>query len=58
MSRTFFHGPKEGKKEPPWRTVAAGEADSLGLTINLQECYEEFAERAKVLPFVRPEKKD
>lgn len=52
MSRTFFRGQEEGKKEPPMRTVAADESDGLGLSINLDECYDEFTERAKVLPFV------
>lgn len=56
MSITFFVNQKKGKEKPPEQTVAADELDGLGLTINLQDCYEEFAERAKVLPFVRPTK--
>ncbi len=36
----------ENEKSPP--DMLSG----LGLTLDLEECYAEFAERAKVLPFV------
>ena len=45
--------PKKEKRPEPDEPDEPGE---LGLTINLDECYDEFAERAKVLPFLRPEK--
>ena len=37
--------PNESKSPP-------AKPDGLGLSINLDECYDEFTERAKVLPFV------
>lgn len=42
----------QGKKDE--NDLSAGETIDFGLSLNLDEIYDEFAERAKVLPFVRP----
>ncbi len=42
---------KPQKPKPP-KKEESPELDGLGLSINLDECYDEFTERAKVLPFV------
>lgn len=42
-------------KEPRKRKEAEPDI-AFGLEIDFNECVEEFSERAKVLPFVRPEK--
>lgn len=39
------------------KDLNAGEAINFGLTLNLDEIYNEFAPRAKVLPFVKPKPK-
>ena len=49
--------PESGEIKLTRKRTRADDSDGLGLKINLQECYEQFAERAKVLPFVRPEKR-
>lgn len=48
---------EEAKTKPPKDEKSPPDTlGGLGLTLDLDDCYNEFAERAKVLPFVRPEK--
>ena len=45
---------EEAKTKPPKDEKSPPDTlGGLGLTLDLDDCYNEFAERAKVLPFVK-----
>ena len=58
------HGEDDGTEESPPELKIGRKAKKsdllggLGLSLDLQDCFDEFNPPGKVLPFVRPEKPD